>query len=259
MHKDKTKSAVILCGGRGRRLGDVGKEKPKTLMKVQGKPILWYLLKTLKKNNYNQVVLALGFKHQLITKYIKKNYRYFKGLEIICLNTGVNSSISKRVFNLRNQIKSEEFLLLNSDTIFNFNLEKLYKDKIKNKIDFCLLSVSSESDFGCIILKGSKAIGFKRDIKIEKIFFNDIKKYGLVNSGICFMNKKIFNFKFDKFYNFENEFYPILIKKLKTKIYSPKGFWTAMDNTKQISLLNSKKNYLMYNSIRKIKQKLEKV
>ena len=66
------------------------------------------------------------------------------------------------------EIKSEEFLLLNSDTIFNFNLEKLYKDKIKNKIDFCLLSVIPESDFGCILLKGSKAIGFKRDIRIEK-------------------------------------------------------------------------------------------
>ena len=53
MNYDKNKnhkSAVILCGGKGTRLGSIGKKIPKTLMMVQGKPILWYIIKVLKKN-----------------------------------------------------------------------------------------------------------------------------------------------------------------------------------------------------------------
>ena len=43
------KTAIILCGGKGTRLGEIGKKMPKTLVKVQEKPILWYILKSLKK------------------------------------------------------------------------------------------------------------------------------------------------------------------------------------------------------------------
>ena len=50
------KSAVILCGGKGTRLGELGKKMPKTLVKVQNKPIIWYILKSLKKNNFNHFI-----------------------------------------------------------------------------------------------------------------------------------------------------------------------------------------------------------
>ena len=45
----KIRTAVILCGGKGTRLGNLGKKLPKTLVKVQGKPIIWYIINTLKK------------------------------------------------------------------------------------------------------------------------------------------------------------------------------------------------------------------
>jgi len=47
------KTAVILCGGKGSRLGELGKRIPKTLVKVQNKPILWYILNILKRNSFN--------------------------------------------------------------------------------------------------------------------------------------------------------------------------------------------------------------
>ena len=55
------KTAIILCGGKGTRLGEIGKKMPKTLVKVQEKPILWYILKSLKKNNFNHFILPVGF------------------------------------------------------------------------------------------------------------------------------------------------------------------------------------------------------
>ena len=67
------KTAVILCGGRGTRLGSITKKIPKSVVKIQNKPIIWYILKSLKKNGFNHFVLPIGYKGKLIKKYLDKN------------------------------------------------------------------------------------------------------------------------------------------------------------------------------------------
>ena len=64
--KQSIRTAVILCGGKGSRLGELGKKIPKTLVKVQSKPILWYILNILKKNSFNHFILPLGYKGSMI-------------------------------------------------------------------------------------------------------------------------------------------------------------------------------------------------
>ena len=64
------KTAVILCGGKGTRLGLLGKTIPKSLIKIQGFPIIWYILNMLKKNSFNHFVLPVGYKGKMIEKYI---------------------------------------------------------------------------------------------------------------------------------------------------------------------------------------------
>ena len=68
------KTAVILCGGKGTRLGIITKQIPKSLVKINSKPIIWYILKILKKNGFNQFILPIGYKGNLITKYLKKRF-----------------------------------------------------------------------------------------------------------------------------------------------------------------------------------------
>ena len=58
----KNKTAIILCGGKGSRLGSLGKKIPKTLVKVQNKEILWYIISFLKSSGFNNIVLPLGYK-----------------------------------------------------------------------------------------------------------------------------------------------------------------------------------------------------
>ena len=66
------KTAVILCGGRGTRLGALGNEIPKTLVKVQNKEIIWYILNHLKKNGFNHIILPLGYRGNQIKSFFKK-------------------------------------------------------------------------------------------------------------------------------------------------------------------------------------------
>ena len=56
------KTAVILCGGKGTRLGNIGKKIPKTLVKIQGEEILWFIISSLLKNNFQNIILPLGYK-----------------------------------------------------------------------------------------------------------------------------------------------------------------------------------------------------
>ena len=130
MKKINYKTAIILCGGKGTRLGELGKKIPKTLVRIQSKPILWYIMKSLQKNKFNHFILPIGFKGEKIKNYIQKNH-YFKKQNIDIINTGINTSISKRIFKVKKFIKSDHFLLLNGDAIFNANLIEIFNNHQK--------------------------------------------------------------------------------------------------------------------------------
>ena len=70
------RTAVILCGGSGRRLGQLGKKIPKSLVKIRQKPIIWFILKSLKKNRFNHFILPIGYKGNQIKKYIRQNSEF---------------------------------------------------------------------------------------------------------------------------------------------------------------------------------------
>ena len=70
----KYKTAIILCGGKGTRLGAIGKKIPKSLIKIHNTEILWYIIMMLKKNSFNHFILPVGYKGKLIKNYLKKEY-----------------------------------------------------------------------------------------------------------------------------------------------------------------------------------------
>ena len=92
------------------------------MVKIHGREILWYIINTLKKNNFNHLILPLGYKGNKIRNFFKKNKKIFDKVDLV--DTGLNSNIGKRISLVLKKIKSENFLLLNGDAIFDFNLEK---------------------------------------------------------------------------------------------------------------------------------------
>ena len=119
----ETKSAVILCGGTGSRLGQLGKKIPKSLVKIQQRPIMWYIINSLRKDGFNHFILPVGFKGDQIKKFIKNN-KEFRNYKIEIIDTGNNTNIAKRIYKVKKFIKSDNFLLLNGDAIFDINLKK---------------------------------------------------------------------------------------------------------------------------------------
>ena len=87
------RSAVVLCGGKGTRLGVLGKKIPKAMVKIQGKEIIWYIIKILKRNKFNQIILHLGYKGNMIKKKNKKYRDLFSNVDLV--DTGESSNNSK--------------------------------------------------------------------------------------------------------------------------------------------------------------------
>lgn len=254
------KTAIILCGGKGTRLGNLGKRIPKTLVKVQGKEILWYILKVLAMNGFNHIILPIGYRGNLIKKFILKNKTIIPKIDVI--NTGVDTSISKRIFLIRKKIRSKNFLILNGDAIFSFNIKKYFFEHSKFKKDITFFTSEITYPFGTIGVKNKKILDFNRNLVYEAVGVRNKKNYLAYNySGMSIINLSKFNKilkKFSSSKNFEKDVYSFFIKNYTSDFIKLKGFWHSIDNLKDIDFVNNRKfSKEKYNYIRKLKRKLK--
>ena len=163
--KERYRSAVILCGGKGSRLGILSKKTAKTLVKIQKHSILWFIINILKKNNFNHFILPIGYKGNQIKTYVKKKKLNENNIQII--NTGTNASIASRIYKIKKFIKSENFLLLNGDAIFDFNLDNIFKNHVRKKIKMTFISFPLTANFGTVGFKKGKVVYFTRNFTFD--------------------------------------------------------------------------------------------
>ena len=254
---DGNRTAVILCGGKGTRLGSIGKKLPKTLIKLQGKEILWYILKILKKNKFNHIILPIGYKGSKIKNFIRKNKKLVSNIDLI--DTGVETNIGKRISMIRSYILSSDFLLLNGDAVFDFDLNKMFLTHKKQKRDITFISSEIIYPYGTVGVRNNKVIDFKRNLKYEALRVRNDKNYIAYNyTGMSIINTKKLtkqNKKFTNSKNFEMDFFPSFIKKFKSNLVKLSGFWHSVDNLKDILAVNNKKiskeKYMLLKKIRK--------
>ena len=236
--QEKLRTAIILCGGRGTRLGILSKKNPKTLVKIQNKEILWYIINILRKNKFNHFILPLGYRGEQIKKFVEKKFK--NKINVRTVNTGINSSISSRIHKVKKYIESDNFLLLNGDSIFDFDLNKIYKKHEKNKYKMTFISSSYSANFGTIGIQNKKVINFQRNFTFDYVKSRDKKNLiAHIYSGISIMNITTLNKNFKKYKNFEKKLYPWIIKKFKCNVENLDGFFHAIDNQKDIYTANS--------------------
>jgi len=240
----------------------VGKKIPKSLVKIQGKEILWYIFNILKNNGFNHIILPLGYKGSMIKNFCKLHSKLFNLVDIV--ETGKKTNIGKRIFRIKDKIKSNNFLLLNGDAIFDFKLDDLFKKHEKKCQDVTFVSGEITYPYGTIGVINNKVKDFNRNLVYESIKVRNKKNYeGFNFTGMSIINtKKLLKFsnKFKNSENFEIDFYPLCIKRLKCSMIKLTGFWHSIDNLKDIQAVNNKlfiKN--KYFALKKIKNKIHKI
>tara|TARA_Y100000768_G_scaffold301817_1_gene235651 strand:- start:134 stop:889 length:756 start_codon:yes stop_codon:yes gene_type:complete len=235
---------VILAGGLGTRISEETYNKPKPMIKIGTKPIIWHIMKIYSKYGYTDFIICGGYKIEVIKKFFKSmkskiNFKYnfekkskkkSNKWNVHLVNTGIKTNTGGRLKRLEKILSKENFFFTYGDGLSNVNINKLLKFHIKNKTIATLTAITPPSRFGILKFKGNKIHGF-----FEK---RDFEKDYLVNGGFFVFTNKIFKYiKNDKTILEKS---PIirLTRNRQVSGYKHKGFWFSMDTQRDHIYLN---------------------
>ena len=218
---------VILAGGYGTRLAEETKVKPKPLVKIGNKPIVWHLLKIYSHYGINDFIICLGYKGELLVKELnliskKENWN------IKYVKTGLKTMTGGRIKKIQKFIRDDEnFCLSYGDGLSDVNIKKLIKFHLKNKKIATLTAVKYRNPKGILI--------FSNQNKIKKI---KEKPLEYINGGFFVLSKKIFKFLKNSKTIFEKDCLPKLAHNNELMAFKHKGFWGCMDTLREKKELN---------------------
>ena len=227
---------VILCGGKGTRLGFETKIIPKPMAKIDKDPIVTHIINYYKKFGYNDFILALGHKGSIIKDYFKKKNKDSLS-KIKCINTGINTLTGTRLLKLKKYLsKDKNFMLTYGDGLTNQNLNALEKFHIKSKKIATMTIVRPPVRFGEVKLRGNLVKNFKEKPQIQDSW---------INGGFFVFSKDIFKFLSKKNEMLEKKPLEKLSKKRQIIGFKHLGFWQCMDTPRDkeylVRLLKTKK------------------
>lgn len=253
-------AAVVLCGGLGSRIRGITKNIiPKSLVKVYGKPIIWYVVSSLLRFGVDKIIFPIGFKGEKIRNYLKKEFKQ-NYHQFIVVKTGIDTEIINRIKKIINLLnKYDFFICTNSDTLFDFDLKKFLNFHCKNKFMISLSCIKMKTAWGSLIIENNTN-KLKRFVKYETIDSYQLKKYpkykSIRNSGVSIINTTCLNsIKNSRSVDFENFLYNKFAKKKKVGSLLFDNFWYPIENIKDYNELI--KNYKLKKKVNLLKKKLD--
>lgn len=186
--------AIILCGGLGTRLRSVISDVPKPMAPIKNKPFLAFVLEYLKKQNISKVVLAVSYKYEIIQEYFGNSYL---GMQILYSIEKEPLGTGGAILEALNLINSDSCYVLNGDTFFDVNLDRLKLDN--SDICVALKPMKNFDRYGSVDIDNNSYISAFN----EKKFTSN----GLINGGVYLIKKNIFNsFNLPNKFSFEEFF-----------------------------------------------------
>ncbi len=239
---------VILCGGYGTRLSEETQLKPKPMVEIGGKPILWHIMKIFEKHNMQDFHLALGYKADFIKDYFLKynslNNDFSVNLKngkieindiieenwnINLTDTGLNTMTGGRLLRLKESLKNEEtFMLTYGDGVSNVDLTRLLEFHKSHGRIATVTAVRPPIRFGELIINDNKVEEFAEKPQAGK---------GWINGGFFVFNKEIFNYIEDDSIMLEREPLEKLSKMGELMAYKHDDFWQCMDTIREKEIL----------------------
>jgi mannose-1-phosphate guanylyltransferase len=213
--------AIILAGGRGKRLRPITDYVPKPLIPIKNTPIIEWQIKYLKKAGISEIIICSGYKSDMIENYLNNKKLGIKltfSIENKPLGTG------GAIKQAGKKIKDDSFVVINGDIITNIDLKKMFKKE--NSI----AAIQLKSKYGILQTDGSKIIKFD-----EKKEINDI----WMNAGIYHLQKQILK-ELPKVGDIEKEVFPDYAKKGKlNSIKFTNSKWYSIDSFKDMEKCSS--------------------
>ena len=213
---------VILAGGLGTRLSEYTHSIPKPMIDINGKPMIYYIMKHYAKSGFKDFYIALGYKGDVIRKFFK-NRSY--GWNINLIDTGKNTMTGGRLKRLKKYLGKDTFMMTYGDGISNVNIKKLLNFHKKNNKLVTVTAVRPPARFGVFKFTGNLVKYFKEKSKVDE---------GWINGGFFVMETDFL--KFIKNDNVYLERYPLekTSKKKQLIAFKHEGFWQCVDTKRDL-------------------------
>ncbi len=242
---------IILCGGVGTRLREETEFKPKPMVYVGNKPIIWHIMKIYAHYGYNEFILALGYKADYIkdfflnqkaftsdftlntkthkTKFFLENRSEVDDFQITFVDTGLDTQPGERILMCQKYIpKNDQFFMVTyGDGVTDLSIKKLVEFHKRQKTIGTITGVHPRSKYG-LVKTNSRCLV---EHFVEKPVLTD-----WVNGGFMIFDKRVFNYLRPG----ETE-HPALVRLAKEKqlsLFKHDGFWFSVDTYKELADLN---------------------
>ena len=242
---------VILSGGIGYRLKEETEFKPKPMVLVGGKPIIWHIMKIYAQYGFNDFIIALGYKGDVIKDYflnqkyfaqnftlstrsgsifIHKNSHGADNFNITFVDTGENTLPGERILRIKDYIPKtdKDFMVTYGDGVTNMNIRELVQFHRRQKTIGTITGVYPKSKYGMV----RQNIHHIVTEFVEKPVLQD-----WVNGGFMVFNRKIFHYL--RPFEYEHEALKRLIQERELSLFVHKGFWQSMDTYADLEQLNA--------------------
>jgi glucose-1-phosphate cytidylyltransferase len=243
---------VVLCGGQGTRLREETERVPKPLVDIGGKPILWHILKVYGHYGFSRFVLCLGYKSWDIKEYflrfrehqtdftvrlgndrsdpILHNHRGLEDWEVTCADTGLYAATGARIWNIRDYVRGDTFMLTYGDGLGDVDVGALLAFHREQGRIGTVTGVHPSSRYGEMRVEGDLALEFN-----EK----PTRPEGLVSGGFFVFQREFFRYlDDDPGLFFEHEPLQKLARDGELSVFPHEGFWMGMDTYREYLELN---------------------
>ena len=233
---------VILAGGYGTRISEESHLKPKPMIEIGEKPILWHIMKIYSHYGYNDFIICCGYKHYVIKEWFADYYLHNSDImfdftednkltvlntsavepwKVTLVDTGLNTMTGGRVKRIQKYVGNEPFMLTYGDGVGDINIAELVKFHQNHGKIATLTTVNVGQRFGVIDMGDDNFVqSFREKQDIDS---------SVVNGGFMVFQPEIFNYIEGDNTTFEKEPLETVANMHQLKAYKHNGFWHCMD------------------------------
>jgi glucose-1-phosphate cytidylyltransferase len=242
---------VILCGGLGTRLRDETEFRPKPMVEVAGRPLLWHIMKIYARFGHTEFVLALGYKGEVIRQYFLDYDRWTRDVTVrlggepkltfhgpaaepwtvTLVDTGANAMTGTRVKRIERYIPDDTFMLTYGDGVADVDLDALLAFHHRHGRLGTVTGVRPASRFGELLTHGTRVVEFS-----EK---PSTTGGGYINGGFFVFDRGVFGYlSDDDGCVLEREPLERLAKDAQLEVFRHDGYWQCMDTPRDLQHLH---------------------